>query len=232
MDDALAYEILRLPQRRVYLRRLGRARRRVRWPSRCKPGWPARSPPRRPEMRERRGPVRARGDRSSDQRRLPLGRPPPRLAGRGRLPPERVPGRGGAEPASAGVSASPTAVAGAALVGRPPARAAGPPTATSSRLASAAFLAAERLASTRWLCATSRGSRIFSSVSTGVAKKIDEYTAKPIPKNSTRPRSFSVPALSRPAPMKSRPPTGRSATRPVLIDRISVWLTARLAASA
>ncbi len=32
--------------------------------------------------------------------------------------------------------------------------------------------------------------------------------------------------------MKSRPPTGSNATRPVLIDRISVWLTARLAASA
>jgi hypothetical protein len=72
----------------------------------------------------------------------------------------------------------------------------------------------------------------LSVVSTGVAKKIDEYTAMPIPTNSTRPRSRSVPAPRRPAPMKSRPPTGSSATRPVLIDRISVWLTARLAASA
>ena len=31
--------------------------------------------------------------------------------------------------------------------------------------------------------------------------------------------------------MKSRPPTGSRATRPVLIDRISVWFTARLVAS-
>ena len=52
-----------------------------------------------------------------------------------------------------------------------------------------------------------------------------------MPTNSTRARSFSVPAPSRPAPTNRIDATGRSAVSEVLIDRTRVWLSARLAAS-
>src|SRR5690606_4987923 len=93
------------------------------------------------------------------------------------------------------------------------------------------WASATRLASTRWVWAANRGSRSFSSASSGVARNRDDRKLTVMPTNSTRPRSFSVPAPSSPAPMNSSPPTGSSATTEVLMERIMTWLTARLAAS-
>src|SRR5690606_11364251 len=93
------------------------------------------------------------------------------------------------------------------------------------------WASARRLASTRWVWAASRGSRSFSSASSGVARNREAKKVTVMPTNSTRPRSFSVPAPSTPAPMNSSPPTGSNATMEVLMERIMTWLTARLAAS-
>ena len=61
--------------------------------------------------------------------------------------------------------------------------------------------------------------------------KIEEYAPAASPTNSTSARSFNVPTPSRPAPTNSSPATGSSAMSEVLMERIRVWLTARLAAS-
>ena len=53
-----------------------------------------------------------------------------------------------------------------------------------------------------------------------------------MPTNSASARSFSEPEPSCTAPTYRMQPTGISATIEVLIERTSVWLTARLAASA
>jgi hypothetical protein len=69
------------------------------------------------------------------------------------------------------------------------------------------------------------------SATIGVASTIEEYAPAARPTNSTRARSLRVPTPSRPAPTNSSPATGSSAITEVLMERISVWLTARLAAS-
>jgi hypothetical protein len=60
--------------------------------------------------------------------------------------------------------------------------------------------------------------------------KIDEYVPAAMPTNRASARSLSVPAPSRPAPTKRMAATGSSAMIEVLIERTSVWLTARFAA--
>ena len=88
-------------------------------------------------------------------------------------------------------------------------------------------------AAARPACASARyfGSRSLRSHTIGVARKIEEYAPAARPTNSTSARSLIVPTPSSPAPTNSSPATGSSAISEVLIERISVWLTARLAAS-
>lgn len=61
--------------------------------------------------------------------------------------------------------------------------------------------------------------------------KIDEYAPAARPTKSDSEMSFSMPAPRKPPPMNSRPPTGRSATTVVLIERTRVLLIDRLATS-
>src|SRR3954447_25057366 len=88
-----------------------------------------------------------------------------------------------------------------------------------------------RRARTRRRSACTSGSRSLRSATIGVASMIEEYVPAARPTKSTSARSLSVPTPSSPAPTKSSPATGSSAMIEVLIDRISVWLIARLAAS-
>ena len=74
------------------------------------------------------------------------------------------------------------------------------------------------------------GSRSRIAASNGVAIKIDEYAPVARPIKSARDKSFNVPAPRSPAPTKRIEPTGSKATMVVLIDRMTVWLIARLAA--
>jgi hypothetical protein len=53
-----------------------------------------------------------------------------------------------------------------------------------------------------------------------------------MPTICTRARSARVPTPSSPTPITISPTTGSTAINDVLIDRIRVWLSARLAASA
>jgi hypothetical protein len=101
--------------------------------------------------------------------------------------------------------------------------AAGPPSATAA--------ARVRRAATRAACWRNRGSRILMSTSSGVASSSDEIAPARIPTIWTSARSASVPTPSTPTPTIIRPMTGSTAMSEVLIDRISVWLSARLAAS-
>ena len=66
----------------------------------------------------------------------------------------------------------------------------------------------------------------------GRGQQIDDSAPAMMPTICTRARSASVPTPSRPTPITSRPTTGSTAISEVLIDRIRVWLSARLAASA
>ena len=61
--------------------------------------------------------------------------------------------------------------------------------------------------------------------------KIDEYAPAARPTNSDREMSLSMPAPRKPPPMKSRAPTGISATAVVLMERTRVALMERLAIS-
>ena len=62
--------------------------------------------------------------------------------------------------------------------------------------------------------------------------KIEEYVPIAIPTNSASARSFSVPGAEQGERRRTRiAATGSRATTEVLIDRTSVWLTARFAAS-
>ncbi len=74
------------------------------------------------------------------------------------------------------------------------------------------------------------GSRSRIAASNGVAIKIDEYAPVARPIKRARDKSFNVPAPRSPAPTKRIEPTGSKATMVVLIDRMTVWLIARLAA--
>ena len=62
--------------------------------------------------------------------------------------------------------------------------------------------------------------------------KIDEYVPASMPTNSARARSLSGPVPRIAAPANSSAPTGSKAVTDVLIERTSVWLSARLACSA
>lgn len=88
-----------------------------------------------------------------------------------------------------------------------------------------------RFASTRFLRAFMDGSRSFRSTTSGVAMKIEEYAPAARPTNSDSEMSLSMPAPRKPPPMKSRAPTGSSATTVVLIERTNVPLMLRLATS-
>ena len=82
------------------------------------------------------------------------------------------------------------------------------------------------------MCSRIAGSRSRSATSNGVARKTDENVPISMPTNSASAMSRSVPAPRMNAPTNRIAPTGSSATTEVLIDRTSVWLTARLAFSA
>ena len=75
------------------------------------------------------------------------------------------------------------------------------------------------------------GSRSLRSASTGVAMQIEEYVPESMPTNSTSDRSFSSPLPSSSVPTIRIAVTGSSAMSEVLMDRTSVWFSARLAAS-
>ncbi len=62
--------------------------------------------------------------------------------------------------------------------------------------------------------------------------KIEEYAPAAMPTNSASARSLRAPDPSDTTPTYSSAPTGSRATIEVLIDLTSVWLIARLAASA
>lgn len=62
--------------------------------------------------------------------------------------------------------------------------------------------------------------------------KMDEYAPAIMPTSSARPRSFSGPVPRMKVPAKVSAATGSTPMIVVLIDRISTWLTAALAASA
>ena len=98
--------------------------------------------------------------------------------------------------------------------------------------ASAALRASlERLATTRLVSAWYCGSRSVRSTTMGVARNSEEYAPEARPTNRISARSLIVPTPSSPAPTNSSPATGSSAISEVLIERISVWFTARFAAS-
>ena len=73
-------------------------------------------------------------------------------------------------------------------------------------------------------------SRIVTS--NGVAKKIDEYVPTMMPTNCTSARSFSVPTPRIQTATTISDATGMIEIRLVLIERMNVWLIARLACSA
>jgi hypothetical protein len=66
----------------------------------------------------------------------------------------------------------------------------------------------------------------------GVASRIDDAAPARMPTICTSARSASVPTPSSPTPTTIRPSTGSTAISEVLIERISVWFSARFAASA
>ena len=72
---------------------------------------------------------------------------------------------------------------------------------------------------------------LLDLASSGVAMKIEEYVPAAMPTNSASDRSLSVPAPRMHEPTNRIAPTGSRAMIEVLIDRTSVWLTARFAAS-
>ena len=82
------------------------------------------------------------------------------------------------------------------------------------------------------MCSRIAGSRSRSATSNGVARNTDEKVPISMPTNRASAMSRSVPAPRRNAPTNRIAPTGSSATTEVLIERTSVWLTARLAFSA
>ncbi len=81
------------------------------------------------------------------------------------------------------------------------------------------------------MCAAISSSWSFIQVSSGVARNTDEKVPTRMPTNSASAMSRRVPAPSRKAPMNRIAATGSTATIEVLIDRTSVWFSARLAIS-
>ena len=65
-----------------------------------------------------------------------------------------------------------------------------------------------------------------------MASSSDDSAPARMPTICTRARSASVPTPSRPTPTTISPTTGSTAISEVLIERISVWFSARFAASA
>ncbi len=65
-----------------------------------------------------------------------------------------------------------------------------------------------------------------------MASSSDDAAPATMPTICTSARSARVPTPSRPTPITISPITGSTAMSEVLIERISVWLSARLAASA
>ena len=79
--------------------------------------------------------------------------------------------------------------------------------------------------------AGTRRCRSVRSHTMGVARNSEEYAPDARPTKRINARSSMVPTPRMPAPTKSNPATGNSEMSDVLIERISVWFTARFAAS-